>query len=71
MVYFDDILVYSRDGTYHFEYLSQVIQVLRQQKSYPKLKKCVLFSPETVFLAYVVLGDGIQVDKSKVEAIKT
>jgi len=44
--------------------------VLRQQKLYVKLVKCELFTPPLVFLGYAVSGEGIQVDKPKVEAIK-
>jgi len=48
-----------------------VFQVLRQQALYAKLKKCELFTPQVVFLGYVVSGEGIQVDKTKVKAIKS
>jgi len=70
LVYFDDILAYSHDETSHKDYISQVFQVLRHQKSYAKLEKCELFAPQVVFLGHVVSGEGIQVDESKVEAIK-
>jgi len=69
-VYFDYILVYSCDETSHIEHPSQVFQVLRQQKLYTKLENCKLFTRQVVFLGYVVSGEGIQVDESKVEATK-
>jgi len=47
-----------------------VFQVLRQQALYAKLEKCELFTPHLTFLGYVVSGDRIQVDESKIEAIK-
>jgi len=71
VVYFDNVLVYSHDETSHVELLSQVFQVLRLQKFYAKLEKCNLFSPQVVFLSYVVMGEGIQMDESKVKAIKS
>ena len=70
-MYFDDILVYSRDETSDVEHISQVFQVLRQQKLYAKLQNCNLFSPYGVFLGYIILGDGTQVHDSKVEIIKS
>jgi len=53
------------------EHLSQVFQVLRQQKLYVKLEKCELLTLQVIFLGYVVSGEGIQVHESKVEAIKS
>jgi len=51
IVHFDDILVYDHDETSHIEHLSQVLQVLRQQKLYDKLAKCDLLLPKLFFLA--------------------
>jgi len=68
VVYFEDILVYSCDEISHVEHLSQVFQ---QQKLYAKLEKCKLFTSHVVFLSYVVSGEGIHVDESKVEVIKS
>ena len=59
MVYFDDFLVYSRDEASYVEHLSQVFQVLRQQQLYAKLEKYELFTPEVVFLSYIVSNEGI------------
>jgi len=71
VVYFNDILVYIQDEASHVEHLTQVFQALRQQILYAKLDKCKLFTPQVVFLYYVVSGEGIQVDESKIEAIKS
>jgi len=53
------------------EHLYQVFQALQQQKLYAKLEKCERFTPQIVFLGCVVFGEGIQVDESKVEAIRS
>ena len=34
------------------------------------MKKCVFMAPEVLFLSYVVSGDGLRVDESKIEAIR-
>jgi len=47
------------------------MKVLDQEKLYRNLKKCTLFALEVVFLGYIVSAKGIQVDPSKVEAIKS
>ncbi|CAL9132715.1 unnamed protein product, partial [Musa textilis] len=55
----------------HISHLEQVFNVLREQKLYAKMEKCEFFSPTIVFLGYVISKDGISVDQSKVEAMKT
>ena len=34
------------------------------------MKKCVFMAPEVLFLGYVVSGDGLRVDESKIEVIR-
>ncbi|XP_021764724.1 uncharacterized protein LOC110729300, partial [Chenopodium quinoa] len=71
VVYLDDILIYSRDEEAHFEHLFQVFSVLRQEKLYGKLEKCDFLLYEVMFLGYIVSGDGVKVDPSKIEAIQS
>nr|CAD1817176.1 unnamed protein product [Ananas comosus var. bracteatus] len=40
MVFIDDILVYSCSDEEHAEHLRVVLQILREEKLYTKLKKC-------------------------------
>ena len=69
VVYFDDILVYSKEQKLHLEHLRQVFNVLREQKLFANLKKCEFLANKLLFLGYVVSGKGIMVDPNKVEAI--
>ena len=70
VVYFDDILVYSKSLDEHVEHLHCVIDVLRKEKLYANLKKCSFCLDKVVFLGYVVSANGIAVDEEKVKAIK-
>jgi len=70
VVYFDDILVFSKDQEEHFEHLRQVIAILEQEKLSGNLTKCTFFPLEVVFLGYRVSSLGIWVNQSKVEGIK-
>jgi len=67
---FDDILVYSRDEQEHANHLHQVLSVLAQEELYGNPEKCHFFTPQVIFLGYVVLVYGIHVDEDKVKAIR-
>jgi len=71
VVYFDDILVFSKDEHEHQEHLTQVMLVLEKEKLFGNLKKCTFFTSEVTFLGYIVSESGIKVDESKIEAIRT
>ncbi|KAL6316891.1 hypothetical protein AAG906_023546 [Vitis piasezkii] len=59
VVYFDDILIYSRSCEDHEEHLKQVMRTLRAEKFYINLKKCTFMSPSVVFLGFVVSSKAI------------
>ena len=71
VVYFDDILVYSKSLDEHIGHLRHVLEILRKEKLYANLKKCTFCMDKIVFLGYVVGANCIRVDKQKVQAIKS
>jgi hypothetical protein len=70
VVYFDDIVVYSKDLNEYIEYLRYVFDVLRCEKLYANFKKYTFCIEKVVFLGFVVSTKGIEVDEEKVKAIK-
>ena len=70
VVYFDDILVYSKDLDEHINHSQCVLDVLRKEKLYANLKKCSFYMDKVVFLGYVISAKEIEVDEEKVKAIK-
>ncbi|KAJ0875134.1 putative nucleotidyltransferase, Ribonuclease H [Helianthus annuus] len=70
VVYFDDILIYSASFSDHVVHVRQVLALLRRDRFYAATKKCVFMTPKVLFLGYVISGDGIQVDESKVAAVQ-
>ena len=70
VVYFDDILIYSKSFDEHLDHIRQVLAVLREEKLYGNIAKCTFCTDRVVFLGFVVSADGIQVDEEKVKAIQ-
>ena len=70
IVYFDDILIYSASLELHLQHNREVLCVLRRNKFYAAVKKCVFMAPKVLYMGYVVSDDGLRVDKSKIEAIR-
>ncbi|MCO5598204.1 hypothetical protein L7F22_052296 [Adiantum nelumboides] len=69
LVFFYDILVYSKNETDHEDHLRKVLDILREHKLYAKLSKCTFFSPKIEYLGFILSEDGISVDLAKVQDI--
>src|SRR5690606_13396968 len=54
LVYFDDILIYSKTLSDHVEHLRKVLDVLRKEVLFANLKKCSFGTDNLVFLGFVV-----------------
>jgi len=71
VVYFDDILIYSKNLNEHLHHLRNVLSVLRSEQLYANFKKCTFCMEKIVFLVgYVVTTQGIEMDEEKVKAIR-
>ncbi|XP_043705217.1 uncharacterized mitochondrial protein AtMg00860-like [Telopea speciosissima] len=70
VVYFDDILVYSKEQNDHIDHLKQVLRVLRQETLYLNLKKCSFMLPKVVFLGFIVTANEVEADPAKVRSIR-
>jgi hypothetical protein len=54
VVYFDDILIYSKSMEEHLEHLRVVCDALRAARLFGNLEKCNFCTPRVSFLGYVV-----------------
>jgi len=70
VVYFDDILVYNWSEEEHASHLHQVLSILSQENLYGNLEKCHFFTPQVIFLGYVVSAQGIHGDEDKIKAFR-
>jgi hypothetical protein len=71
VVYFDDILIYSKSLTKHLHHLRVVFYALRAARLFGNLEKCTFCTERVSYLGYVVTSQGIKVDEAKVQAIQS
>ena len=53
------------------QHLKGVFEVLKREKLHVNIKKCRFFTNSSLFLGYIVSAEGIKVDVSKIEAIRS
>ena len=69
IVYVNDILIFSFSDDEHLLHISKVFKVLANNALYVNVKKCTFLSNKVLFLGYIALDKGIQVDDYKVKEI--
>lgn len=69
LVFFDDILVYSKSWLEHMKHLRIVLSVLSTNRLYAKQEKCQFGVEQVNYLGHVISWAGVQVDQSKVAAV--
>ncbi|XP_039145476.1 uncharacterized protein LOC120282666 [Dioscorea cayenensis subsp. rotundata] len=69
LVFFDDILVYSRSWRDHLMHLQTVLQVLRDQQLFAEESKCSFGQSHIEYLGHIISVDGVSADKTKVQAM--
>ena len=57
VVYFDDILVFSKSLKEHVTHLRTMLQTLRKEQLYANMEKCLFGVDKLVFLGFVVSSD--------------
>ena len=68
-MFLDDILMYSKDRESHDTHLQVVLETLRKEQLYAKLRKCEFWMNEVSFLGHIVSKEGIRVDPKKIEVV--
>nr|KYP77036.1 Retrovirus-related Pol polyprotein from transposon 17.6 [Cajanus cajan] len=69
LVFFDDILVYSRSLEEHQYHLRQVLTLLKENLLVANGKKCEFARPQMAYMGHVISVKGVAADPSKVEAM--
>ena len=69
VVYLDDILIFSKDKKEHLQRIKNVFQKIKESGLRINPEKCQFLVEKTKFLGYVISKDGIETDKTKIDAI--
>ncbi|MBW0531068.1 hypothetical protein O181_070783 [Austropuccinia psidii MF-1] len=69
VVYFDDIMVFSRSEEEHVTHVSTVLSRLRANNLFAKASKCLFHVSSVEYLGYVVSSEGLKMDQEKVQNI--
>jgi hypothetical protein len=69
LVFFDDILIYSKSWEDHVRNVDKVLQLLKDQKLYAKPSKCFFGVKEIEYLGHIVSHEGVNVDPNKIKAM--
>ncbi|CAM8889633.1 unnamed protein product [Rhodiola kirilowii] len=69
LVFFDDILIYSKECESHIEHLTKVLELLRRERFYLKLSKCEFGVSRVDYLGHVISSEGVSTDPKKVETM--
>ena len=70
LVFFDDILVYSKDLAAHVSHLKLVLDTLVNHQLYAKQSKCVFACKEVEYLGHLIFGEGVKTDPRKTAAMQ-
>ena len=69
LVFFDDILVFSKTLDEHVSHLQLVLEVLLKNQLFAKMSKCVFGCNEVEYLRHLISGEGVRTDPKKTEAM--
>ena len=69
LVFFDDILIYSKSWEDHVQPVDKVLQLLKKQQLYAKPSKCFFRVKEVEYLGHIVSHEGVKVDHKNIKAM--
>ncbi|WVZ12616.1 hypothetical protein V8G54_017146 [Vigna mungo] len=69
LVFFDDILVYSRTWEEHLEHVKCVLTILQRDQWVANKGKCEFGQTQVKYLGHIVSSRGVEMDDEKIKAV--
>jgi hypothetical protein len=69
LVFFDDLLIYSRTWEEHLRHVDQIMSIMENQSLYAKESKCEFGMMEVLYLGHIIRAKGVQVHQEKIKSI--
>lgn len=69
LVFFDDILIYSKTDVDHANQLTMVLEILKQNKLHAKKEKCSFGQSQVEYLCHIISKTGVATDPDKIATI--
>ncbi|GJR47390.1 transposon Tf2-12 polyprotein [Tanacetum coccineum] len=70
LMFFDDILIYSKSLSNNVQHLTMLLETMRQNKLFAKQSKCVFGTSHVEYLGHVISAQGVATDPSNIIAIQ-
>uniref|UniRef100_A0A8R7VA35 Reverse transcriptase domain-containing protein n=1 Tax=Triticum urartu TaxID=4572 RepID=A0A8R7VA35_TRIUA len=70
LLFFDDILVFSKTWEDHLAHLRQVLELLRRDQWKVKESKCEFGQRQLSYLGHVISSEGVATDPGKIQAVE-
>jgi hypothetical protein len=58
LVFFDDLLIYSRTWEEHLEHLEEILSIMEEQSLYAKESNCEFGMTKVLYMGHVVSAQG-------------
>ena len=69
LVFFDDILIYSKSWEEHIQHVDKVLKLLEEKQLYAKTSKRSFGLKEVEYLGHIASHEGVNIDPNKIKAI--